>query len=388
MINPETVAVPSHHIDGFDPLLFYLVMSTSEAKLYDKNTNTLIIRCVFGHVHVEATNEFVTKHIFIVKKGKADIFTKSNMRVVPTEDTDVTVYGEGSVVFNEPCILRCHNNVVCVLNILTSQKGKDYLVELHDTCSCNHTSGNVTLYGNAHILCTPHSVGTIKAYNESHVDGSGHCLIHAYMFASVKSLGKETIIAHNNTYVDVHNRSHVTLFDLSRCDMRGQGVVHAYNQSTVLLINGTCHASGFATVFRYRAHAARVIKSDFFFGIIHSTPMKATQNMIAYKLALATVLTDDNTIKTVKVVVKLSIKKGTPIRCGGYYKWRAKSAQVLEIFDEKHKPVDFAYSFYDNQFTYHLGDMLTVPEFNVTHDECSSGIHFFITEAEAWSYDF
>lgn len=46
-----------------------------------------------------------------------------------------------------------------------------------------------------------------------------------------------------------------------------------------------------------------------------------------------------------------------------------------------------AASSYDKDFKYHVGDIITVPDFDEdAWEECAPGIHFFITETEAREY--
>ena len=81
--------------------------------------------------------------------------------------------------------------------------------------------------------------------------------------------------------------------------------------------------------------------------------------------------------------VKLLIPKDAKRSHAFGRKCRAEYAKVLEIFGAKE-----AFSSYDNSFTYKVGKTIkptTTFDENYTN-ECSSGIHFFITKIEAEEY--
>jgi len=68
-------------------------------------------------------------------------------------------------------------------------------------------------------------------------------------------------------------------------------------------------------------------------------------------------------------------------------KCRAESAKVLAIFDYSGKPIGSAVSKYDEAFTYQVGQVVSVPDFDEDRwNECSTGVHFFITREEAEDY--
>lgn len=69
-------------------------------------------------------------------------------------------------------------------------------------------------------------------------------------------------------------------------------------------------------------------------------------------------------------------------------KCRASCARVLEIKDKQGKTYDVGCSaFYLNQKEYKVGHMVYADSFDDNPFEiCSGGIHFFLTEEEAWEY--
>ena len=83
------------------------------------------------------------------------------------------------------------------------------------------------------------------------------------------------------------------------------------------------------------------------------------------------------------VIVKLLIPKESKRNNAFGRKCRAEYAQVIEIIG-----ADEAISQHDNSFTYKVGDIVrpTTPFDEDFTNECSTGIHFFITLEEAKNY--
>ena len=90
---------------------------------------------------------------------------------------------------------------------------------------------------------------------------------------------------------------------------------------------------------------------------------------------------DNNTI------VKLLIPEDAKRSSATTRKCRASKAMVLDITNENGEQIDSAISIYDSNFIYNVGEMVEVECFNDDRwNECSTGIHFFITRREAEDY--
>ena len=88
------------------------------------------------------------------------------------------------------------------------------------------------------------------------------------------------------------------------------------------------------------------------------------------------------------VIVKLRIAE-TAKRCSATgRKCRCNEAEVLSITSlNGDKEFTEAYSGHDKSFIYKVGETVRVEDFNEDRwNECSTGIHFFITRAEAENY--
>ena len=68
-------------------------------------------------------------------------------------------------------------------------------------------------------------------------------------------------------------------------------------------------------------------------------------------------------------------------------KCRCSKAKVLEITDPDGAPAEIGYSTHNSAFRYQVGQYVEVKDFDANRwNECSTGIHFFITKAEAEAY--
>lgn len=69
-------------------------------------------------------------------------------------------------------------------------------------------------------------------------------------------------------------------------------------------------------------------------------------------------------------------------------KWLNSEAEVLSIESlDGTKQYQEAVSSYDNSFAYNVGEVVKVENFDENRwEECSAGIHFFITREEAVRY--
>lgn len=82
------------------------------------------------------------------------------------------------------------------------------------------------------------------------------------------------------------------------------------------------------------------------------------------------------------VLVKLEIPRGAIVFSINNKKCRTDKAKVLEIIG-----ADRAYSTYNRYFSYYVGDVIEIFDFNCEYNvECAKGIHFFRTKEEAENY--
>ena len=87
-------------------------------------------------------------------------------------------------------------------------------------------------------------------------------------------------------------------------------------------------------------------------------------------------------------IVKLLITEESKRSSATTRKCRASKVRVLEISNiENTKKYETGVSKYDKSFTYKVGETIEVADFDENRwNECSTGIHFFITRDEAVQY--
>lgn len=126
-----------------------------------------------------------------------------------------------------------------------------------------------------------------------------------------------------------------------------------------------------------RAIFDEVIKTNI---IPYACPIE--DEFVAYKLC--TMKRDSNSRRLVKLLIPADARRssafGTKCKCD--------KAKVLEITDlHTEKACKVAYSFYDSNFRYTVGEIISVENFDENRwDECRPGIHFFIDKEEACKY--
>ena len=90
------------------------------------------------------------------------------------------------------------------------------------------------------------------------------------------------------------------------------------------------------------------------------------------------------------VIVKLLIPSDAQRSNATGRKCRASKARVLDLQDKQGNslpPDTTAYSGHDTDFTYKQGETVHVEDFDTNRwNECTPGIHFFITRIEAVEY--
>ena len=87
-------------------------------------------------------------------------------------------------------------------------------------------------------------------------------------------------------------------------------------------------------------------------------------------------------------IVKLLITEDSKRSSATTRKCRASKVKVLEISNiENTEKFEMATSKYDENFVYKVGETIEIADFDENRwNECSSGIHFFITRDEAVQY--
>ena len=114
------------------------------------------------------------------------------------------------------------------------------------------------------------------------------------------------------------------------------------------------------------------------------TNVKVNHTTVGYHLVCPEEGTFIGFKKTCEGIVKLEIPADALRSSATTRKCRCSKAKVLEI----PKGVTEAHSVHDYSFIYRLGEIVEVKDYDTNRwNECSSGIHFFMTRAEAEAWD-
>lgn len=86
-------------------------------------------------------------------------------------------------------------------------------------------------------------------------------------------------------------------------------------------------------------------------------------------------------------IIKLMITENAERTSATTRKCRCSEAKVIEITTVEGEKKEYATSIYDKNFIYKIGEFVKVENFdNNRWNECSTGIHFFITRQESIDY--
>lgn len=179
-------------------------------------------------------------------------------------------------------------------------------------------------------------------------------------------------------------RANLSWTDLSRTDLSGSNLSGANLSGANLSEADLCDAD------IYKAIVRRVKALD----SAHPMACPDIGSFIGWKKACVEEFGDIVTFKRkrTEVIIKLQIPEHAKRLSATGRKCRCDEAKVLDIqsLDGKSLPEGtIAHSKYDYSFTYEIGKTVKVNDFDDNRwNECSAGIHFFITRQEAVDYYF
>ncbi len=159
-------------------------------------------------------------------------------------------------------------------------------------------------------------------------------------------------------------KSTVRAYDSSTVRAYDSSTVRAYGSSTVRAYNFCC-------VFVRSGNSK--VKPENHFGAIIQQVFKTTKKTIVFKKL------QDN------LIAELVLSKGQICQSENHGKCRTDRGTVLSITDADGKKYLEGRSAYDPTFVYTVGAVVSAP-YDEKIDECSTGIHFFLTREEAERY--
>ena len=125
---------------------------------------------------------------------------------------------------------------------------------------------------------------------------------------------------------------------------------------------------------------------------LRSANLSDAKNIPDYVVAVTNILPEGDVIGWKKLangdIGKLLIRKDTPRSNATGRKCRTQAADVLMVYDKDGNEIAEGVSMRDSKFVYRVGETVSVPDFDPDRwNECSTGIHFFITRFEAEQYE-
>ena len=170
------------------------------------------------------------------------------------------------------------------------------------------------------------------------------------------------------------SRANLSGADLSRANLRRADLIEA-DLSRANLIEADLSGANLSRADLSRANLSRAIYSENTAFLAMACPEAGS--FVGYKIC------QDG--KIVKLLITEDAKRSSATT----RKCRASKAKVLEITNIKNtEKYEEAVSRYDSNFIYKAGETIEVADFDENRwNECSSGIHFFITRDEAVQYN-
>ena len=165
--------------------------------------------------------------------------------------------------------------------------------------------------------------------------------------------------------------------DLSNCNLSGADLTNAYLVD-VDLSNANLEGANLRQAILKNTNLNNIKYNYLSIGLNLVCPEKGSY--IGYKKA--------KNKDRENVIVELLITEDSLRSSSTTRKCRCSKARVLSITSlDKTKSYNEAYSNYDNSFIYKVGEIVRVDNFNTNRwDECSTGIHHFISRNEAVKY--
>ena len=214
----------------------------------------------------------------------------------------------------------------------------------------------------------------IYTYNSSTVYAKDNSTVHAKDNSTIYAHGSSTVYAKDSSILYAHNSSTVYAEDRSTLYAKDKSTVHAYSSSIVYAYDSSIVYAYEFTCIYIKSHKV-TINAISHFGAIIKQVFELKEDMFVYKK-----------LRGAKIAT-LKLIKGQTFQSKYFDKCRTDRAVVVEISNientEKYQTGISAY--YDN-FIYEVGKEVIADKYDENIDECSNGIHFFLTRKKAENY--
>jgi hypothetical protein len=362
-------------------------------EVHNTAIKTLTCICQNDYLLVYAAEGYSVKFTsrsktFTLKRGSKLVFKVERSRgtkviVLLTKEGEIYIKGSGPVSI---CDTHMNDFLYYCYGELNIDAYDSSYVYCYDDCRIStHGYVQAYLYGRATGLLFSQTVA--YCYDKSSVRSIGASLVKLY--DESRAILKEAARA------EAYDRSTVYAVDRAIVWCNGINTVDATNLVTIWATpHSTVNVSGFVTVIVNKADRLRnnlsvfsniefppfyeskitINKSNFFGNILDQTT-QVTEIMVVYKKLRNCLL------------AVLEIEKGQHFQHENFNKCRTNKVKVLSIesFDGTKKH-DKGTSIHDSGFIYIVGRTIECTNYNYNIEECSTGIHFFLTRQEAIDY--
>lgn len=212
-----------------------------------------------------------------------------------------------------------------------------------------YKNSKVVVYSNTKIYTYDNSL--VFAYNNS--------IVYAYNYSKVYA--KDNVIAYTK------DNSIIYAYDKSRVDAYDSSTIYAHDKSTIDVYE-------FSTLYIYNLKVT--VNAINHFGAIIKQVFKLKKDILVYKKL------QDDKIATLKLV------KGQTFQSKHFGKCRTDKALVVAITNiEDTEEYQTGISVYYDNCIYEVGKEVIADGYDKTIEECSNGIHFFLTREKAEKYE-
>lgn len=329
----------------------------------------------------QGSNVFITTAgIFNVRKGQCTFFGKARVHCYGTSavsarnDVFVKAFDESTVSANDHAHVRAYDK--SNINYRNNAYGlvyDDAKAHVSDQCIVEffnnaigrcYNSSVITLH--KHSSCVSFGNARVRALDESYVMASDNSDIIALQKVRVSAYGNTTCSAGDDVIVKSFGQAQISAGGNAVVYATEQSIIHAYRKATINL-------SGFSILY---THSSLItINRSSHFGAVITPIVTVTEDVLVYKKLLG------------GYICTLKLLQGQTFQCERYNKCRTSFAYVEKI-ESISKPADIittGVSSYDTNFVYAVGTTVST-KYNPMINECSDGIHFFLTKQEAIDY--
>jgi hypothetical protein len=228
----------------------------------------------------------------------------------------------------------------------------------HDSRAFFRDSSILNIHGKS-IACAC-GKSTVYAYGESTVHANDKSKVYANEKSTVYASEESTVYAYHESKVYAYDKTKVYAYDESKVYAHGESRVSACEFSCIYVKSIDCN----------------IVKENHFGAIIEQV-FVLDHDMEVYKK-----------LKGNKIATLL-LKKGQGFQSKNHNKCRTNEAFVVSIKStDKRRTYKKGISMHDSSFIYRVGETVKPDFYDNNIEECSGGIHFFLTREKAENYSY